>query len=159
MKLSQNFTLSEMTKSGTATRLGIDNTPDDKVIDKLEALAHHVLQPVRDAFGSMRINSGYRCLELNRTLHSKDTSQHLKGEAADIEKTGVSNYDLAVWIMDNLDFDQLILEFWYAEDDEEHNPSGDINAGWVHVSYKDDGTNRNEVLTINKLGTSYGLGY
>ena len=159
MKLSQNFSLSEMLKSGTAIRLGIDNYPSNDEIDKLEALAVNVLQPIRDEFGSMRINSGYRCLELNRALGSKDTSQHRKGEAADLEKNGVSNFELAQWIEDNLDFDQLILEFWYDEYDNKNNPDGDINAGWVHVSYKDDGTNRNQVLTINKEGTFRGLGY
>ena len=159
MKLSQNFSLSEMLKSGTAIRLGIDNYPSNDEIDKLEALAVNVLQPIRDEFGSMRINSGYRCLELNRALGSKDSSQHRKGEAADLEKNGVSNFELAQWIEDNLDFDQLILEFWYDEYDNKNNPDGDINAGWVHVSYKDDGTNRNQVLTINKEGTFRGLGY
>jgi len=159
MELSRNFTLAEMLKSSTAIRLNIDNEPGEGEIDAMIALAENVMQPVRDEFGSMRVNSGFRCLQLNRILNSRDTSQHVNGEAVDFEKIGVSNYELACWIRDNLDFDQLILEFWYEEDDNERNPLGDLNMGWVHVSYKDDGTNRNKVLTINKNGTFYGLGY
>jgi hypothetical protein len=162
MKLSQNFSLSEMLKSGTAIRLGIDNYPSQDEIENLAALAQDVLQPIRDHFGSIRVNSGYRCLELNRALGSKDTSQHRLGQAADIEKNGVSNLELAKWIRDNLEFDQLILEFWYDEYDNKNNPDADINAGWVHVSYKDPALgeeNRNQVLTINKEGTFRGLGY
>ena len=159
MKLSNNFSLAEMLKSETALRLDIDNVPNDEEIDNMIALCENVLQPVRDELGRVNVNSGFRCLELNRALKSKDTSQHTKGEAADIEIYGLSNYDLAEWIQDNLEFDQLILEFWYDEDDEEKNPTGDPNMGWVHVSYKANGDNRNQVLTINKYGVFPGLGY
>ena len=93
MKLSANFSLSVMLKSSTAVRLGIDNYPSDHEVENLVALAQDVLQPIRDHFGSMKINSGYRCLELNRALRSKDTSQHRMGEAADIEKIVVSNFE------------------------------------------------------------------
>lgn len=160
MKLSTNFTLGEFTKSQTASRHGIDNTPYEEEVDAMIALCENVLQPIRDHFGkSVNINSGFRCLELNRRLGSSDRSQHVKGEAADIEIYGLSNYDLAEWIQDNLEFDQLILEFWYSEEDEEKNPTGDPNMGWVHVSYSRFGDNRNQVLTINKHGTFPGLGY
>jgi len=146
MKLSTNFTLSELTKSQTAIRLGIDNTsPNDTVIRNLKTLSEHVLQPVRDHFGRVDVNSGYRCLELNRALHSKDTSQHVTGNAADIEISGVTNLTLAQWIRDNLTFDQVILEYWY--------PDEGGNSGWVHVSYSD--RNRKQALVINKNGTSY----
>ncbi len=149
MKLSKNFSLAEMTKSQTALRKGIDNTPTEEEIAKLKLLCKHVLQPVRNHFGKpVTINSGFRCLKLNRAVGSKSTSQHRKGEAADIEIPGVSNKRLATWIKKNLDFDQLILEF-YSEDDP--------RAGWVHVSYVGE-DNRKSVLTIGKDGTRAGLG-
>jgi len=147
MKLSKNFSLSEFTKSQTASRKGIDNWPtDQEVISNLERLCEFVLQPVRDHYGkSVNVNSGYRCLELNRALGSKDTSQHVVGEAADIEINTLDNYDLACWIRDNCDFDQIILEFYYKDDP---------RSGWVHVSYKNEDDNRKQCLTINKHGTS-----
>jgi len=162
MKLSQNFSLGEMTKSQTAERHGIDNQPGEDELQAMMALAQDVLQPIRNHFGAISVNSGYRCLELNRLLKSKDTSQHRLGQAADIEKAGVSNYEFALWISENIVFDQCILEFWYSEDDEEKNPDGDPNMGWIHVSYKDPQaghTNRMEILTINKYGIFPGLGY
>lgn len=147
IKLSDNFWLSEFTKSNTATRLGIDNTPSQGVIDNLEFLCVRILQPTRDHFvrdlkraRSMKITSGFRCLELNRELRSDDTSQHLTGEAADCEILGVDNYEVACWIRDNLEFDQLILEFY----------TGEPNSGWIHVSCKEQGHNRQECLTITK---------
>lgn len=147
-RLSKNFTLEELTKSQTALIWGIDNTPSEEEIERLQLLVDNVLQPVRDHFGRpVTINSGFRCLELNRALKSKDTSQHRRGEAGDIEVPGISNIELARWIADNLEFDQLILEF-YSEDD----PS----AGWVHVSYVK--SNRKSLLTITKNGTRTGLG-
>ena len=148
MQLSENFTLKEFTKSTTAARLRIDNTPDADAIDNLCTLCESVLQPVRDHFGRVTINSGFRILELNRALKSKDRSQHRLGEAADIEVNGISNYDLACWIRDNLEFDQLILEFYNDSD-----PS----AGWVHVSFR-EGSNRNQCITVSKSGTTLGLG-
>lgn len=149
MKLSKNFSLAEMTKSQTALRKGIDNTPTEEETAKLKILCQDVLQPVRDYYGKpVTVNSGFRCLKLNRAIGSKDTSQHRKGEAADIEIAGVPNKELAEWIRDNLEFDQLILEF-YSDDD----PA----AGWVHVSYTNGGR-RNQCLTIGKSGTKVGLG-
>ena len=148
MKLSKNFSLAELTKSQTALRKGIDNAPTQDEIEKLQLLVDNVLQPVREHFGRpVTINSGFRCLELNRAIGSKDNSQHRKGEAADIEIAGIANKELAEWIRDNLEFDQLILEFYSDKD-----PA----AGWVHVSYVK--TNRNATLTIAKDGTRVGLG-
>jgi len=146
MKLSNNFSLSEFTKSDTAIRLGIDNVPSNDHIDGLTELCENILQPVRNHFGSVRVNSGFRCLLLNRALKSNDTSQHVMGEAADIEVNGVSNYDLACWIRDNTEFDKCILEFY---------TSGEPSSGWVHVSFRED--NRKETYTISKSGTNKGL--
>lgn len=159
MRLSKNFTLAEMLKSQTAERKGIDNTPGEQDIQHLLALAQEVLQPVRDHFGQVTVNSGFRCTELNRALGSKDSSQHRVGQAADIEVAGISNMELAEWIRDNLEFDQLILEFWYPSTGPNSVPNAGLNSGWVHVSYKDDGENRKQVLTINRNGVFQGLGY
>jgi zinc D-Ala-D-Ala carboxypeptidase len=140
-RLSSNFRLSEFIKSNTAVRLDIDNTPDDAAITMLQVLAIKVAQPVRDHFNkATTISSGYRCLELNRALRSEDNSQHVLGEAIDLEVSGVDNYELAKWIEENLDYDQLILEFY----------DGSPASGWVHVSLSSDGKDRKECLTINK---------
>lgn len=154
IKISRNFWLSEFEKSSTALRLDIDNTAPNDVIAKLELLCLRVLQPTRDYFvteqrmaSGMAVNSGFRCLDLNRKLGSSDNSQHLKGEAADVEIRGVDNHALATWIRENLEFDQLILEFYDGVD-----PA----SGWVHVSYKEN-ENRGECLTINKGIVKRGL--
>ena len=127
MQLSDNFSLNEFTKSDTAVRKGIDNTPNDVHLENMKALCENVLQKVRSHFGkSVRITSGYRSPELCEAIGSSSRSQHAKGQAADFEITGIDNKDLAIWIRDNVDFDQLILDF-YTE--------GDPNSGWVHCSY------------------------
>lgn len=147
IRISRNFSLLELTKSSTATRLGIDNTPSQEVIDNLEFLALRILQHVRDHYGrAVTINSGFRCLDLNRKLGSGDRSQHVTGNAADMEISGVDNYELACWIRDNLEFDQLILEFY----------TGEPSSGWVHVSLKPL-NNRMECLTVTKQTTRRGL--
>ena len=125
MKLSKNFSLREMTKSQTALRMGISNTPTIDKIQNLKALCENVLQPVRDHFDRpVTITSGYRCEELCLAIGSKATSQHAKGEAADFEIAGISNFGVAQWIAQNCEFDQLILEFYTGG-----------NTGWVHCSY------------------------
>lgn len=141
MQLSKNFYLSEMTKSDTAYRLGIENMPSSNEIENLKRLCINVLQPVRDHFKQpVIINSAYRCLKLNKAVGSSSSSQHLKGQAADIEIPGISTYDLAKWISENINYDQLILEMWV--------PGGhDINAGWVHCSYVASEVNRKQNLT------------
>jgi len=137
-QLSKNFSVKELTKSSTATRLGIDNTPSIEQTINLTHLAINVLQPVRDHHGSTTVSSGLRVLELNRAVGSSDTSQHMKGEAADMECPGVDNLELAKWMAENLEFDQIILE-GYEE--------GDTNSGWIHVSFKADGSNRKKLTT------------
>ena len=127
MRLSRNFTLTEMVKSETALRRGIDNTPSDTVIVNLAGLTDKVLQPIRDYYNKpVKINSGYRSPEVNSLVGGSRTSDHCKGFAADIEIAGVSNPDLAKWILDNLKFTQVILEFY---------TQGVPDSGWVHVSY------------------------
>ena len=140
VKLSQNFTIQEYIKSQTALRQGIDNTPTEEHMGNATALFRNVVQRVRDHFGVTVINSGYRGEALNKAVGGSSTSQHCKGEAVDIECPGTSNYDVAKWIEDNLDFDQLILEFITL---------GIPDSGWVHVSYKSEG-NRKQSLTAMK---------
>ena len=141
MRLSKNFTLQEFTKSQTALRMGIDNTPEGEHLEAAKALFENVVQPVRENFGPTVINSGYRGPALNEAVGGSSKSQHCKGEAADIECPGVPNADIAQWIVDNLDFDQVILEFYTP---------GIPDSGWVHVSYRADGENRKSILTAMK---------
>jgi len=138
--LSKNFTLTEYTKSQTALRLGIDNTPNEDHLASAKLLFERVVQPVRDHFGPTVINSGYRGPELNAAIGGAATSQHCRGEAVDIECPGVPNHEVAEWIQNNLDFDQLILEFYTL---------GIPDSGWVHVSYIPEG-NRKQSLTAVK---------
>jgi hypothetical protein len=144
MNLSANFTLKELTKSDTATRLGLDNTPDEATIENLKLLCENVLQPVREHFGkSVTVNSGYRSPESNAAVGGSKTSDHCKGQAADIEINGVSNPDLAQWIMDNLEYTQLILEFYTA---------GIQDSGWVHVSYDPNNLKKQELTAVKVAG-------
>jgi hypothetical protein len=141
MKLSDNFSLKEMTKSQTATRKDIDNEPGEEEIENLKQLCERVLQPVREHFGkAVKVNSGYRSPELNSAIGGSKTSDHCKGMAADIEINGVANADLAEWIKDNCEFRQLILEFYTP---------GIPDSGWVHVSHDLD-DNRKKVMTAMK---------
>jgi len=140
VRLSKNFSLQEYTKSQTATRQGLDNTPNEDHMASAKLLFENVVQKVRDHFGVTVINSGYRGPALNTAVGGSSNSQHCKGEAVDIECPGTSNYDVAKWIEDNLDFDQLILEFITL---------GIPDSGWVHVSYKSEG-NRKQSLTAMK---------
>lgn len=141
MKLSPNFSLAEMTKSETSLRRGLENTPGEVEIKNLTALAVNVLQPVREAFGKgVHVNSGFRHPEVNAAVGGSKTSDHCKGQAADIEIPGVANADLAQWIVDNLEFRQVILEFYTP---------GIPDSGWVHVSYV-KGDNKKQVLTAMK---------
>ena len=140
MKLSKNFTLQEFTKSQTAIRMDIDNTPNEGHLENAKALFDNVVQKVRDHFGVTTINSGYRGPELNKAVGGSSKSQHCKGEAVDIECPGTGNYDVAKWISENCDFDQLILEFYTP---------GIPDSGWVHVSYKST-ENRKSILTAMK---------
>jgi len=141
MKLSKNFSLAEFTKSQAALRLGLDNSPTTLDVESLEILCKNVLQPIRDYFGPVVINSGYRSLDLNKAIGGSPTSQHCHGQAADIECPGHSNYDVAAWISKNLSFDQLILEFYTP---------GDPSSGWIHVSWKNEEQNRTKINTAVK---------
>ena len=140
VRLSENFTLTEYTKSQTALRQGIDYTPNEEDLEKAKLLFANVVQPVRNHFGPTVINSGYRGPALNEAVGGSSKSQHCKGEAVDIECPGVPNWEVAKFIEDELDFDQLILEFYTP---------GIPDSGWVHVSYKAEG-NRKSVLTAMK---------
>ena len=140
VRLSKNFSLQEFTKSQTATRQGLNNTPNDEHLASATTLFENVVQKVRDNFGVTVINSGYRGPALNTAVGGSSNSQHCKGEAVDIECPGTGNYDVAKWIEDNCDFDQLILEFYTP---------GIPDSGWVHVSYKSEG-NRKQSLTAMK---------
>jgi len=146
--------MAEFTKSQTAARRGIDNTPEGEHFDAAVALFENVVQPVRDFFGPTIINSGYRSPELNEAVGGSSRSQHCKGEAADIEVPGTPNYEVAEWIRDNLEFDQLILEGYVT---------GIPDSGWVHVSYKANGDNRRSILTADfssgKAVYSKGINY
>ena len=142
MKLSENFTLDELTKSQEAIRLGIDNTPNDEHITNLILLCKNILQPIRNHFKiPVSISSGYRSAALCEAIGSSSTSQHTKGQAADFELFGIHNREVSDWIVQNLDFDQCILEFW--------TPS-DPNSGWIHCSYN-DADNRKSYLSAQKL--------
>jgi zinc D-Ala-D-Ala carboxypeptidase len=142
MNLSPNFSLHELTKSETALRLDLDNTPDEQATENLRLLCEKILQPVRDHYGKgVKVNSAYRSPESNAAVGGSKTSDHCKGMAADIEIPGVANAELAQWIMDNLEYTQLILEFYTP---------GIPDSGWVHVSY-DPSNLKNQELTATKV--------
>ena len=136
-KISKYVCYGEIIRSDTARRNGIDNTPNKATIDKIKLLCKNVFDKVREHFGvPLFVSSCYRTPELNKIVKGKPTSQHLKGEAIDIDCDvfgKVTNKQLFEFIRDNLNFDQLLWE-------------GGI-YGWVHVSYKETG-NRKTVGTI-----------
>ena len=134
MQLSKHFKLEEFTKSMTATRKGIKNEPGSGDIKNLENICYEILEPVRAHFDKpITITSGYRSEELCEAIGSRKTSQHAK---------------IAYWLQNNVDFDQLILEFYNPND-----PAG----GWVHVSYNEKGSNRKQVLTYDGKKFENGL--
>ena len=151
MNLSANFKLSELIKSDTALRHDLDNTPSDQEIENLRLLCEKVLQPVRDHFGKgVKVNSAFRSLAVNAAaggVQGAKPSDHTRGMAADIEIPGVANAELAQWIMDNLDYTQLILEFYTP---------GIPDSGWVHVSYDPDNLKKQELTATKVAGkTTY----
>ena len=143
MNLSRNFTLSELTKSDTAIRKGINNNPNAEQIEKLKALCENILQPVRDHFGRVKVTSGFRSVDLCVAIGSSVNSQHAKAEAADFEVIGTSNAELADWIYSNLEPDQLILEFF--------EPS-EPNSGWIHCSWVPEGRRAQFLHAFKKDG-------
>ena len=144
MKLSKNFTLNEMIKSTVALRKNIDNTPSQIHVENLRKVVTHILQPIRDRFDKpVVVSSGYRSIALCEAIGSSKFSQHALGQAVDFEIMGVDNYELANWICVNLEYDQLILEYYKL---------GQPNSGWVHCSYVDSNA-RNQALHFD--GTEY----
>lgn len=144
MQLTANFSLKELTTSDTAIRKGLDNTPNETVIINLKALAENILQPIREHYGkSVKVNSGYRAPEVNASVGGSKTSDHCKGQAADIEINGVANGDLADYIVKNFKFTQVILEFY---------TQGVPDSGWVHVSYDANDLKCQALTAVKKDG-------
>jgi hypothetical protein len=142
MKLSNNFTLAELCNSAAAKRFGIDNTPGKEEIKNLELIAKNILQPIRDHFDApIHVISGYRSAGLNKKVGGAKTSQHLTGNAVDIDNdnTEISNLEIFNFIKNNLVFDQLIYEF-----------GNDNGPDWVHVSLAKK--NRKQILKAVKNG-------
>ena len=140
MQLSEHFNLKEFTKSETAIRKRIDNTPNSEHAANLKNVCEKILEPVRKHFGKpVRINSGYRGPALNAAVGGSSKSQHCNGEAIDFEIDGLPNPELAKWVSENCEFDQIILEFY--------DPKEGPNSGWVHASYTTKGPNRKQKLT------------
>jgi putative chitinase len=145
MKLTENFTLEEMIVSPTAKRLGLSNTPTAEHIENMRYCCTKILEPVRAHFGKpVQVNSSYRAPLVNKAVGGSKTSQHVNGEAIDFEVPGVDNKVVADWVADNLEFDQVILEFY---------TKGDKNSGWVHASIKRNGQNRKQRLIASKSKT------
>lgn len=146
MQLSKNFYLSELTKSQTATRYGIPNQPNSEQIENLKIVTNKILQPTRDHFQRpLIISSGYRSPILNARVRGSDRSQHCFGQAVDFEVPGLPNPEVANWIRKNLNFDQLILEFYDGKDP---------NSGWVHCSYASQ--NRRSAMIFNGTYRAFG---
>lgn len=143
MELTRNFSLEEMLRSDTAKRCGITNKPkaeeETEVVENLKALCVEVLQPLRDFLGKpVVVSSGYRCRELNEKVGGISNSQHLTGEAADIRvKDRHELIEIMRFIMDDTVFDQLIRE-------------KSATGEWVHVSYKRNGNNRQQVFKLTR---------
>lgn len=145
MNLTPNFTLKELIESPTAKKLGIDNTPTEEHLANMKYVCETILEPARAHFGKpVTVNSCYRGPALNKAIGGSTTSQHMKGEAVDFEISGVSNKALADWVSENVEFDQVILEFF--------NPAEGPNSGWVHASVKKTG-NRKQKLVASKDGS------
>jgi uncharacterized protein YcbK (DUF882 family) len=122
----------------------MDNTPGEAEIENLKRLCEQVLQPVREHFKTgVKVNSGFRHPDVNAKVGGSKTSDHCKGQAADIEIPGVPNADLAQWITENLDFTQVILEFY---------TQGVPDSGWVHVSYDPQNLKKQSLTAVKKDG-------
>jgi zinc D-Ala-D-Ala carboxypeptidase len=147
MQLTNNFTLEELTKSETALRQNIDNTPTEDIVTNLRTLAEKVLQPVREHYGKgVKVNSGFRSMAVNAAVggvQGAKPSDHTRGLAADIEIPGVPNAELAQWIEANLEYTQLILEFY---------TQGIPDSGWVHVSYDPANLKKQSLTAVKQDG-------
>ena len=136
--ISKHISDREGVYSTTATRRGIDNTPNKEHLDNMKLLAEKIFEPLRKWVGGpIRINSFYRGPELNKAIGGSSKSQHCKGQAMDIDDNGChkTNAEMYAWIKGNVEFDQMIWEF--GDDD---------NPNWVHVSYVSPEENRNRCL-------------
>lgn len=131
--MDREVSLKELLFSETATRLGIDNTPTDQILINLQTLIYEIINPIINQFGDIKITSGYRSPELSKVIGSNERSQHCLGMAVDCEVLGVPNKELADWVVNHLEFDQCILEFWKPEE---------ANSGWVHISYNKAGNRK-----------------
>jgi len=143
MEISKHISYKEATKSNTATRLGIDNTPGDYELTNMQTVAEKIFEPLR-AFvgGPIKINSFYRCEELNKAIGGSSRSQHCEGRAIYLDDTftHATNAEMFNYIKEHLNFDQLIWEFGTSE-----------NPDWVHVSYVSEDQNRNRCLKAEKV--------
>mgnify|MGYP003154385153 FL=1 len=140
--ISKHISYKEGAYSNTAIRRGIDNNPDPKQLQNMKLVAEKVFEPLREHVGKpIKINSFFRCPELNKAIGGSSKSQHCNGQAMDIDDTygNMSNADMYEWIKENLDFDQMIWEF-----------GSDENPAWVHVSYVSSALNRNRCLKAYK---------
>ena len=140
--ISEHISYKEGVYSTTATRRGIDNTPNDEQLRNMELIADEVFEPLRSYVGGpIKINSFFRCPELNTAIGGSSKSQHCKGQAIDIDDTfgRMTNAEMYHWIKEYLEFDQMIWEF--GDDD---------NPNWVHVSYVSPEDNRNRCLKAYK---------
>ena len=140
--ISEHVSYKEGVFSFTATRLGVDNTPNDEQLANMELIAEKVFEPLREWVGGpIKINSFFRGLPLNTAIGGARKSQHMKGQAMDIDDNygNATNAEMYYWIKENLDFDQLIWEF--GDDD---------NPNWLHVSYVSPEDNRNRCLKAYK---------
>ena len=143
MKLSNNLSVKEVTKSNTAKRFGIDNKPTIEHLQNLKAIALNIFQPARNHFKKpIFVSSGYRSEDLNEKIGGSKTSQHSKGQALDLDAHtfgGLTNKELFDFISEHLEFDQIIWEFGTDEEPD-----------WIHVSYVSSGINRGESLKAYK---------
>ena len=140
MIVSANISIREATRSQTATRLGIDNYPDQEQLSKMNLVAEKVFEPTRRHFNRpIFISSFFRSEELNKAIGGSTRSQHCKGEAIDIDCDPI-NDQIFKWIKDNLIYDQLIWEF-----------GNEVYPDWVHVSYTEEKDNRMECLKAIRI--------
>ena len=140
--ISKHISYKEGVYSITSIRRGIDNTPNDEQLNNMELIAENVFEPLRQYVGGpIKINSFFRCPELNAAIGGSKTSQHCKGQAIDIDDTygRMTNAEMYHWIKEHLEFDQMIWEF--GDND---------NPNWVHISYVSPEENRNRCLKAYK---------
>jgi hypothetical protein len=151
MKISNHISYQEAIRSNTATRRGIDNTPGDYEVTNMVGVAENIFEPLRQWVGGpIKINSMFRCEELNTAIGGSSRSQHCQGRAIDIDDTfgHKTNAEMFNYIKENLNFDQLIWEFGTND-----------NPDWVHVSYISKEENRNRILKAERINgkTQYSI--